>query len=295
MDARDAELVAALLRCCRTPLEDVAEKLGISIAATHKRLMAMEESGLIRRHRALVNPRLVGASAWYVRAATETVPTVELIDAVGAHPAVFQVIILSHRNIGITAVFRAEEGGEREEFEPFLRQQKVIAEAFRAFELPVRQHSELTEEACRVLAGMAYDARRPLSWLARKTKLPQRRVSAVVDALIRDGAVIFTLDLSTGASSGTWAELEVEGVNVAAELSAVTQSRRHLLWLSQFAGTQTWYAWVWCESAGALQTLVESLTSRSLIVKEAGVILSTHGYPVWVHDELVHRAQASSH
>lgn len=217
MDARDAELVAALLRCCRTPLEEVALTLGVSIAAVHKRLVSLEERKIVRRHRCLVNPARLGARALRVRGRSSATPTRGLADAVGRHPCVFQVTLGSGADVGVTAVVRDVE--DEAGLLRHLGQLGIAAESPRSFDLGPAVSRPLDPEDCRILVEMSQAARRPLKAVAGRLGLRVGVVSRRVTQLVQEAGILFTIDLETSGGAGTWAELELEGEGLAGALT----------------------------------------------------------------------------
>jgi len=60
MDSKDWEIVRALMEDARTPLTDIARKIGVSEAAIRKRLSRLEREDVIEGYSARVNPSKLG-------------------------------------------------------------------------------------------------------------------------------------------------------------------------------------------------------------------------------------------
>lgn len=60
LDARDLEIVAALQDDARATYADVAARVGLSASAVHDRVRKLEQAGVIRGYRAVVDPESVG-------------------------------------------------------------------------------------------------------------------------------------------------------------------------------------------------------------------------------------------
>jgi DNA-binding Lrp family transcriptional regulator len=292
MDSRDAELVAALLRCCRTPLEDVALDLGVSVAAVHKRLVSLEERDIVRRHRCLVNPARLGARAVRLRGRSTTTPTRGLADAVGAHPCVFQVTLGSGAHIGVTAIVRGRD--DEDSIKDHLSRHGVDAEAPRSFYLGPTVSRPLDRDDCRIMAEMSYGARRPLKSVAARVGLRVNLVSQRVSQLVDEAGILFTIDLDTSAGAGTWAELDMEGEGLDEALTRAAHGHAVVLWRGSYAGDLPGLnAWIWSATAGHTQAVVErALSTASVTRTEVAVIMASYGYPVWAHDALTAAAEA---
>ena len=62
LDARDRRILALVQRDGKLPQAEIARLVGLSAAAVNERLKKLENSGVIRRYVAVVDPHAVGAS-----------------------------------------------------------------------------------------------------------------------------------------------------------------------------------------------------------------------------------------
>lgn len=62
MDRIDRKILAELQRDGRQSLTDLAERVGLSLSPCHRRVRAMEESGVIQGYRAYLSPTELGLS-----------------------------------------------------------------------------------------------------------------------------------------------------------------------------------------------------------------------------------------
>lgn len=60
IDGIDKEILRALMHDARTPILEIARKVGISGAAIHQRLRKLEKSGLITGSKFVINPKILG-------------------------------------------------------------------------------------------------------------------------------------------------------------------------------------------------------------------------------------------
>lgn len=60
IDGIDKEILRALMLDARTPVLEIARKVGISGAAIHQRLRKLEKSGLISGSKFVINPKILG-------------------------------------------------------------------------------------------------------------------------------------------------------------------------------------------------------------------------------------------
>lgn len=62
MDQKDREILALIQRDSRMPQAEVGKRVGLSAPAVNERMRKLEQSGVIRRFGAVVNPAAVGVS-----------------------------------------------------------------------------------------------------------------------------------------------------------------------------------------------------------------------------------------
>jgi len=74
LDERDREIVAALQEDARATYADVAQRVGLSASAVHDRVRKLEQAGVIRGYRAIIDPETIGLYITALIAATPLDP-----------------------------------------------------------------------------------------------------------------------------------------------------------------------------------------------------------------------------
>jgi Lrp/AsnC family leucine-responsive transcriptional regulator len=74
LDERDLEIVAALQEDARATYADVGQRVGLSASSVHNRVRKLEQSGVIRGYRAIVDPDALGLLITALVAATPLDP-----------------------------------------------------------------------------------------------------------------------------------------------------------------------------------------------------------------------------
>jgi Lrp/AsnC family transcriptional regulator, leucine-responsive regulatory protein len=74
LDDRDREIVAALQQDARATYADVAQRVGLSASSVHDRVRKLEQAGVIRGYRAVVDPDALGLLITALVAATPLDP-----------------------------------------------------------------------------------------------------------------------------------------------------------------------------------------------------------------------------
>ncbi|MCX7318849.1 MAG: Lrp/AsnC family transcriptional regulator, partial [Hyphomicrobiales bacterium] len=60
LDAIDRKILAALQADSRVTMQELADKVGLSISPCHRRVKLLEQRGVISGYRAILDPELVG-------------------------------------------------------------------------------------------------------------------------------------------------------------------------------------------------------------------------------------------
>ena len=74
LDERDLEIVAALQEDARATYADVGQRVGLSASSVHDRVRKLEQAGVIRGYRAIVDPGALGLLITALVAATPLDP-----------------------------------------------------------------------------------------------------------------------------------------------------------------------------------------------------------------------------
>ncbi len=74
LDGRDLDIIAALQEDARATYADVAGRVGMSASAVHERVRKLEQAGVIRSYRAVVDPEALGLFVTALIAATPLDP-----------------------------------------------------------------------------------------------------------------------------------------------------------------------------------------------------------------------------
>jgi len=103
MDATDIILIKLLLANSRTPYRQLADQLGLSVNAVHKRIQALKESGIIRTFTAKISiSALNGVSIWMF-GRSEANSLSEIHKKLGMHDSIFWVSVASGNHLYVGA------------------------------------------------------------------------------------------------------------------------------------------------------------------------------------------------
>jgi DNA-binding Lrp family transcriptional regulator len=99
MDGFDAKILAALQRDSAPPIAALAERVGLSPSACHRRVKLLEEAGIIAGYRAALDPAALGLTLHVfvdITLASQGETALEAFErAVGRHPEILECWLVS--------------------------------------------------------------------------------------------------------------------------------------------------------------------------------------------------------
>lgn len=128
LDERDLDIIAALQQDARATYADVAARVGMSASAVHERVRKLEQAGVIRSYRAVVDPEALGLFVTALIAATPLDPQQpdDLPDRVAEFPEVEDCLSVAGEASYILKV-RTKTTGDLEDLIRRLREKAGVA------------------------------------------------------------------------------------------------------------------------------------------------------------------------
>ena len=128
LDERDLDIIAALQRDARATYADVAGRVGMSASAVHERVRKLEQHGVIRSYRAVIDPEALGLFVTALIAATPLDPQQpdDLPDRVSEFPEVEDCLSVAGEASYILKV-RTKTTGDLEDLIRRLREKAGVA------------------------------------------------------------------------------------------------------------------------------------------------------------------------
>ena len=128
LDERDLDIIAALQEDARATYADVAARVSMSASAVHERVRKLEQSGVIRSYRAVVDPEALGLFVTALIAATPLDPQQpdDLPDRVAEFPEVEDCLSVAGEASYILKV-RTKTTGDLEDLIRRLREKAGVA------------------------------------------------------------------------------------------------------------------------------------------------------------------------
>ena len=128
VDERDLDIIATLQMDARATYADVAARVGMSASAVHERVRKLEQAGVIRSYRAVVDPEALGLFVTALIAATPLDPQQpdDLPDRVAEFPEVEDCLSVAGEASYILKV-RTKTTGDLEDLIRRLREKAGVA------------------------------------------------------------------------------------------------------------------------------------------------------------------------
>jgi DNA-binding Lrp family transcriptional regulator len=201
LDELDKKILNDLRRNCRVSYQELSRKYGISANAIRRRIINLEESGVISGYSIALSPEMTGTDFLFGLLSTDgSRDEVEMVDAIGASK---HVLAAASYTDGFYA-FVAEYNGphELQEFGTFLRMLDSVENVeIHTFLRKWGGTMKLTKTHLRVLEPLLDDPRMPIVDIAQKTGLTARRVRRLIRELEEGGSLRFSALPELGAAT----------------------------------------------------------------------------------------------
>ncbi|MFW9953980.1 MAG: winged helix-turn-helix transcriptional regulator [Candidatus Thorarchaeota archaeon] len=204
MDSIDRGILLDLRRNCRITYSDLAEHHGITATAIRKRVASLEETGVIREYVVELSRAMVNSEIAFILIYTDkSIDDDSFANLVFEYPLVYQV----HYDSFGTCIVLAEYSGieQLSDLSTHLRRLESVRDMeVHTLPAPRGKNRPLTNLQLRVLAALLGDPKMRVSEIAEKSGLTVRRVRRILDELVNQESVLFTVTLAMSASDATF-------------------------------------------------------------------------------------------
>jgi len=201
LDELDRNILTDLEYNCRVSYQELSRKYGISANAIRRRILNLEESGVIFGYSIALSPAMTGTDSLFGLLSTDgSRDEVEMVDEIGSSNHVLAAAAYSN---GVYA-FVAEYNGPQElqELGAFLRTLASVEQAeLHTFIRDWGSEMKMTKTHLRVLEPLLADPKLPIVEIAQITGLTARRVRRLIRELEEGGALRFSALLELGAAT----------------------------------------------------------------------------------------------
>jgi len=210
MDETDLRLIGLLNTNSRTPFRELAEKLGISVQAVHKRVKALDETGVIVRYTAGLSLKYLKAVPVGIGGITRAASVNEVAEGLRKDDSTYLVHV-SGNLLSIMVMLRSI--GDLDRYVEYLKREAQMEElsislpSAMGFTKLERQNVpeeplELTPVDFRIIRSLHEDSRKEVVDIAEEVGLSAKTVKRRLDKMVDAGAIEFGTQFDLGAQNG---------------------------------------------------------------------------------------------
>jgi DNA-binding Lrp family transcriptional regulator len=201
LDELDKKILTDLQYNCRISYQELSRKYGISANAIRRRILNLEESGVISGYSISLSPAMTDTDLLFGLLSTDgSRDEVEMVKAIGSSKNILAAAAYTDGIYALVAEFQGPQ--QQQEVGTFLRRLDGV-EKVELHTVVGSWGSEmkLTKTHLRVLGPLLDDPRLPIVDIAQKTGLTARRVRRLIRELEEGGALRFTALTELGAAT----------------------------------------------------------------------------------------------
>lgn len=197
----DKKILADLQRNCRISYQELSRKYGISANAIRRRILNLEESGVISGYTIALSPAMTNTDFLFSLLSTDgTRDEEEMVDEIGSSKNVLAAASYTDGVYALVAEYHGPQ--DLQEVGTFLRTLESVEKAeIHTFIRSWSSKMKLTKTHLRVLAPLLNDPRLPIVDTAKQTGLTARRVRRLIRELEESGVLRFSALVELGAAT----------------------------------------------------------------------------------------------
>lgn len=238
MDELDRNILTDLERNCRISYQELSRKYGISANAIRRRILNLEESGVISGYSISLAPAMTGTDSVFGLLSTNgSRDEVEMVEVIGSSKYVLAAAAYSDGVYAFVAEYNGPE--ELQELGSFLRGLDSVENAeLHTFIRSWGTEMKLTKTHLRVLEPLLEDPKLAVVDIAQKTGLTARRVRRLLRELEEGGSLRFSALTELGATTSLPYIVRILWDEKTATYETITE------WLQKEYALQHWETYV---------------------------------------------------
>jgi DNA-binding Lrp family transcriptional regulator len=202
MDEVDFHICQLLITNSRRSVREIADELGLSVQATHRRLQALEETDSIQRYYGVPSVRALGITTVYIYGKSEATDRDSLLEDLSKNELVHNVYICAGNQTYLGCLLR--NISELDGLTEFVMQEGMMPNPQVGIipTMPVYVHGTdgstsepkpLTSLDFRIINSLHYDTRKPIKDIAEELGVSTRTVNRHLDRMIREDLIELTI------------------------------------------------------------------------------------------------------
>lgn len=298
-------LCGRLILNSRTPYRELADELGLSLQAVHRRIQVMQEQGVIAGFPGGLAIGFVNPVVLYVFGTSNAANMDRVVADLRRDDRTYIVLVCARNYLSIGALLRGHD--EIEDYMSFVQRSAGLTDiAIGIMSLTqlagekvgwADREKELSTLDYRIIDALRPDARRPVEAIAAELNVSAATARRRLNRLMEIGAFSASMDWRPSASGQIEAQLHVllkEGADRNAVGGALTvRSSAHVVALVTFGNLPRFLLLVvWARSLKGLGELVSSCEGvEGVEAVSPNVIISEARFETWIDKMVTERAR----
>jgi DNA-binding Lrp family transcriptional regulator len=201
MDEMDKRILRDIQRNCRMSYQELSRKYKISANAIRRRILNLEESGVIDGYSIILSPAMTDTEYVFGLLHTDgSHDEADMVDEIGSSKSV--VAAAAYTDGTYALVFEYIDSRELQEVSSFLRRIDGVEKTeFHSIVGDLGEKMKLSKTHLRVLKPLFKDPRLPIVEVAKRAGLTARRARRLIKELEEGGGLKFVALVELGAAS----------------------------------------------------------------------------------------------
>lgn len=212
MDESDRKLMLYLAENPRMPYRELADRLGVSVQAVHRRIQVLMKMGVLRGFAAAVSIRHLGAIPVMVFGRSNTSSLEETMKKLGKNEMTSSVLVAGGNYLYAVGLLKGLS--DLEKFADFVKRAAEMPEptvgiySLDAGLAPdfidggrrANDEGKLTALDMRIIASLSKDCRKPIADIASEVGVSSRTISRRLDSMLEEGLVDLVVPMDPTAT-----------------------------------------------------------------------------------------------
>jgi Lrp/AsnC family leucine-responsive transcriptional regulator len=203
MDEMDFRICQLLIANSRQSVREIADKLGLSLQATHKRIKALEKTDSIQRYYCAPSVKALGITTVFFWGKSNTSSTDETIQKLSKNELISNIYFAAGNMAYVLSRLRSIN--ELDEVTDFIRTVGEIPELEMGIfpSMPIyvdtkgndlkSPKNKLTKMDLQIINSLHYDTRKPIKDIAKELNISARTVNRRLNKMIEDDMIEMTI------------------------------------------------------------------------------------------------------
>lgn len=209
MDEKDVRLCQLLFINSRMPVRDIADALGITVQAAHRRLQVLVESGVIKKFTANISLSHLNIVQGYFSGRSKINDPDKIIEALASSDRSYLAIFTSGGHVFFQAFLKGMD--DLEDYLDLIRNRVMITDPvvtyggrtqFGEGDLKPKTEGELSRSDYRIIKALHEDSRKTVADISDEIGISQKTVKKRLDEMMDKRLIEFSIQWEPGASVG---------------------------------------------------------------------------------------------